>query len=191
MQCTQCPKPAFYNYGGANLCLDCLSKLKQIEKQDFIERAIMMNYLSDSMDETSGIPSYSRIQIPQTMLHQDKSIRNFIQIDKSIVGSVNTGVIGNLNQTMENIANNINEDLANQLSEFIKQAIESNEIEENKKEELLEKLAFLSEQIVTSPEKRKPSLIKNVISSVKDIVTSAVALEQLWQKIEPIITTLF
>lgn len=191
MQCTQCPKPAYCNYSGVNLCLDCLYKIKQIEKQDFVERAAMMNYITDQMDETSGIPSYSRIQIPQTMLHQDKSTKNFIQIDRSVIGSVNTGVIGSLNQTMENIANNINEDLAKQLSEFIKQAIESKEIADKEKEELLEKLTFLSEQIVTPPEKRKTSLVKSVLSSVKDIVTSAVALEQLWQKIEPILATLF
>lgn len=191
MQCHQCTKLAFSNYGGVNLCIDCLYKIKQIEKQDFIERATMINYLSDQMDETVGIPSFSRIQVPQTMLHQDRIIKNYIQVDRSVIGSINTGVIGSLNQTMENIANNIDENLAKLLSAFIKEAIESKEIESEKKEELLEKLTFLSEQVLTPLEKRKTSLAKTILSSVKDIVTSVVGLERIWQKIEPILNQLF
>lgn len=191
-KCNNCDKNALYQLpGGVLLCLDCYEKLARIQQTNIANLMAMENQLLDHMDEITGIPSYARYKIPQPIIYRDNKMQNFINVDKSIIGSINTGVINSLNQSMNNINNNINTELAKLLSQFTKAIIESKEIEDQCKNEVLEKLSFITEQIVVPGPQQKKSLVKSIFRSLKESLNSSASLITIWQTIQPFINQIF
>lgn len=176
---------------GVPLCLNCYEKFSRINQADLTLLAAYQNQLLDDMDELTGIPSYARYKIPQPIIYKDNKMQNFIKVDKSIIGLINTGTLNSLNQSMNNINNNINPELASMLSIFTKAILESKEIEENNKNQILEELDFITEQISLPDKLRKKSLAKKTFNSLKETLHLSASLITIWQTIEPFINKIF
>ncbi len=189
--CSQCQNVAMWNVEGHALCLHCYEKLMKIQHQQIAEHNRMINFLKDEMDEIVGIPTSSRIQMPQPVVHKGNVTHNFINIDRSVVGSVNTGKINNLNQSMNNINNQVNPEIAKLLSLFTESMLKSQEINKDIKDELLEEVSFLSEQLLAEKSLQKKGMLKRTIESIESKVSTAGTLLTIWQAINPILKTLF
>ncbi len=191
-KCSQCDNEAMYQLkGGVLLCLHCYEKLARIQQQTLANLMAYENQIMDHVDEITGIQSYARYKIPQPIIYKDNKMQNFINVEKSVIGSINTGVINSLNQSMNNINNNINPELANLLSDLTNAILKSTEIQENDKKEVLENLDFITEQINLPDEKKKKSLAKKTFNSIKEILHSSATLITIYQAISPYINKIF
>ena len=190
-KCSQCPNVAMYQVEGHNLCLHCYEKLKKIHQQEFTNQASMINFLRDKIDESLGMPSSSRIEIPYPVVDKGNVTHTFINIDRSVIGAVNTGTINNLNQSMNNINNQGNQEIAKLLSSFTESMMKSQEITKDTQNQLLEKVAFLAEQILADKSLQKKSMLKDTIESIENKVSTVGSLLAIWKTINPILKTLF
>lgn len=191
IKCSQCDNQAMYQVKGHYLCLHCYEKLMRIHQQQQAQLASMINYLYDQVDEITGIPTTPRLRVSQPVVHKGNITQNLINIDRSIIGTVNTGKIDSLNQSMNNINNQVNPDIAKILAQFTEAMLRSQEINESTKEQLLEEIAFLSEQILVNKSLQKKSMLKRVLDSIKDKLSTAAALLTVWDKLYPILKTYF
>lgn len=190
-KCNQCNNNAMYQIqGGTLLCLNCYEKLARIQQATLANLMAHQNQIMDHVDEITGIPSSARYKIPQPIIYKDNKMQNFINVNESVIGSINTGVINSLNQSMNNI-NNINPDLASLLSKLTNAILESTEIENDNKNEALEDLDFITEQINLPDKQKKKSLVKKTFNSLKEILHSSSSLITIYQAIVPYIDKIF
>lgn len=189
-KCSQCPNNAMYQVEGHLLCLHCYTKLKQVQNQELSHLSGQINYLSDLMDEMVGIPSYARVPIPQPVVDGRKITHNHINVDRSVIGTINTGTISNLNQTLENVSNNVDPDIAKLLSIFAETILKSNQMDDVSKEDLMEQLSFLSEQLEIEKSKQKKGMIRKAIDSINSTISNVPAILKLWEQIQLILAPL-
>ncbi len=119
MQCSQCQRPAIVMWqNNIPLCVEHYVMLQRTNAEQQKILAGLINYLSDSADETVGIPSYARIRMPQTVVNTGNTTINQLNIDRSVIGVLNTGTIQNLNAIISAIQG-VDPNLTNELKKFV------------------------------------------------------------------------
>ncbi len=190
--CNQCGKPAVATVGNNPLCVDCLLKLQQtIQIQDdrYVQK---INYLIDSMEATVGLYGVlPRYKTPQPIIHQGALTFHNIKVDQSIIGSINTGEAKRIDVYMGHIKTSGNEELVKALKDFTEAFISETKLSNDLKNQILEQTSFLTSQSLLPKEKRKTGIIKALLSSVKDAVSTIVALSLLWGTLQPLFELLF
>ncbi len=190
--CNQCGKPAVATVGNNPLCVDCLLKLQQtIQIQDdrYVQK---INYLIDSMEATVGLYGVlPRYKTPQPIIHQGALTFHNIKVDQSIIGSINTGEAKRIDVYMGHIKTSGNEELVKALKDFTEAVISETKLSNDLKNQILEQTSFLTSQSLLPKEKRKTGIIKALLSSVKDAVSTIVALSLLWGTLQPLFERLF
>ena len=192
LKCVNCEKPAVWHMGpkeyGILLCLDHAKIAQDIQSQqnEICERQI--NMLEGHMYDIVGLPrptlAYPERKAP-VVIHQPK-IDNSIHIDRSVVGSVNTGTIQNLEVSMSHI-NSSNPELAQSFKSFKEAVAKEQGLKPEQKEEILEQLSALSQEMELPQEKRRPGIIKSLIGGIKTGVGALVTLDGLWSISERLI----
>lgn len=191
MRCSQCGGNAMYEFQGHNLCLSCYSKVMNIIFSQQQESAKTINYLHDRMDEMMGVQSTARIPIPQPIISTGNyNTQNNIHVDRSVIGVINTGQIQSLNQRLDNISNNTDPELAESLKNFTEKMLENDKISETEKQQLLEELSFIAEQLTLIKDK-KPSIVKQIVLSIGSTIQAVGSLATLWQVLCPEILKFF
>jgi len=193
-KCSQCGKPAMVQMGDAFLCVDCHLKYQQAIDLHDDRLARQMNYLTEQMEATVGIPGMlprHQVKQPSPVVHQGDMTFNNIKVDRSVVGAINTGNIQSIDVAMNNIKASGNEELAQELSKFTEEVIKERELSEELKNSVLEQVAFLVQECQVPKEKQKKSIIGNVSASVGKIVSAVESLSKLWEKIEDLFKTFF
>jgi len=176
-----------YEFQGHYLCLSCYERAMGIIIHQKQEAERMINYLHDRIDETVGVRSNARIQMPQPIIHTGShNTQNHIHVDRSVIGVINTGQIQSLNQKLDNISNNTDPELAAKLKSFTENMLVSKQVSEENKKTVFEGLSFLAEQLNTTQEK-KPSIAKQIVSSIGSTIQTAGSLAVLWQTLGPLI----
>ena len=176
-----------YELGGHYLCLHCYTKLMQVENQKLSHLSGQLNYLHDLMDEMVGIPSYARMPITQPVIDGRKITYNHINVDRSVIGTINTGTISNLNQTLENVSNNINPDIAKLLSIFAETILKSDQMDDGSKEDVMEQLSFISEQIAIEKSKQKKGMVRKALDSINSKISCVPTILKIWEQIQLIL----
>ncbi len=180
-KCSNCGKPALYEIGNVYLCVDCNWKHEQTRQMEFQRQAAMVNYLSAHMDSITGLPGLSpMINIPQPVVHQRAISFNNIKVDNSIVGSINTAQVKQIDVTMDNIRTGGNKEIADNLKSFTQAVLESNEINAELRNELIEGISFISSQFAIQRDMRRPTVLKSVLKRIQEIVETAKTMSPLW-----------
>lgn len=180
-KCSQCGNNAMYDCNGHPLCLECYTKFAQNLQDSFRANAAMINFLSGSMDSMIGLPVSPRIEIPpksQTNINQ-----NYIMVDRSVIGTINTGTITTLNNSMNKIYNLVNPELANLLAQFTEAILKKQELNDELKQELIDNISFLSDQILTPPSQQNKTLITRTVDFIKDNISTLQTLTAMWPPI--------
>jgi hypothetical protein len=112
-------------------------------------------------------------------------------VSDSIVGSVNSGNVEKINVAMTNISGSGNPEFANALKELTESVLQHKDISEAQRQEIIENLAFISEQAERPGSKRKYGLLRSVLTGMKHTIGVASDLAQLWTKFEPILRHFF
>jgi len=197
-KCNQCGKPAVQEYNGNPLCVDCLTKLANVfQKQEELrqrEIVILMQQqqaAESDICEAMGFPppppkyDFTHLQPPGNYtLHN-------IKVSDSVIGSVNSGDVERIDVAMTNIQNSGKNEIADALKSFTEAVLENAEITSELKNELIQNLSFISQQVSIPEGARNQSVIKSVLSGIKEGVSVTTSLVTLWTKVEPIFKGIF
>jgi len=189
-KCSQCKRsPAVYQINGHPLCVDCAYKIQQMNYMEQVQNMQQMNWLCAHMETVAGVPGIlPRFEIPKPppIIKQQGGITlNNINVEQSVVGSINTGNIGQIDVALSNIKNGGDDELANTIKEFTEAILASNELTIEMKNELIEQLSFLTGQATVPKESRKGSIIKPILTTISKSIQHLPGLVTLFEKLGP------
>jgi hypothetical protein len=118
-------------------------------------------------------------------------VLNNIKIDNSVVGAINTGEVKTIDVNLTNLRNAGREDASAALKALTEAIISEASIDVALKNDLVEQVAFLTEQAAKRPEDRKPGLIKAAMGALTQVAGTVTAISGAWQAAEPIVRSIF
>jgi hypothetical protein len=183
--CSQCGKPAVVMVGeGLPLCVDCNLKLAQA--QEIRDRALKeeANYLVDQMEAVSGISGVlPRYKIRTPVVHQGPMNFHNINVDRSVVGAINTGNVEKMEVALNEIhAHNTNPELEDSLKQFTETVLKDASLSAQNKDEIVEQLTALAAEAAKPKESRSAGAVRAVLTSVATSIPAA--LIEHWDKIK-------
>jgi hypothetical protein len=188
--CGQCGKPSVVEAGGQGLCVDCWHKFDVARTMAFRLSAIGANFALDQMDDISGLPrTGARMQVPP--IPQGPPILNNIKVDNSVVGSINTGNVRTIDVSLTYLHSAGNDRTKDALKALTEAILSDTSIGDTHKNELVEQVAFLSEQAIAGARDRKPGLIKATFGALTQAAGTVSAMAGAWQAAEPILRSVF
>ncbi|QFT81871.1 hypothetical protein FIU89_14705 [Roseovarius sp. THAF27] len=195
MKCHQCDRPALFRVAdeGVPLCLDCYAQWSHINNMSFLQNAAMMNNALDHMDMVTGIPSSGGrlpVQALAKAMQRSHTLNNF-NISQSQIGVLNTGSIERIDAAITLSKGSDSQLVGDQLKTLTDAVVQSEELSDDQKNEVLELTESLAEEIVG---KRKPATIKAVMKAITEKVSSTTSLvgaaDKLWDAIRDLFTGL-
>ena len=201
-ECSQCGRPGMYNVEGHLLCLSCYAKVQEIatRRQEMQQEQLrnlmaLYNNAAAQFDFAAGIPGFTpRMQIPDPTIRtiqQGPMTFNHFDISESKIGVINTGEVQRIDVAMELIEQGGSADLATAIQEFTQTVINSDKLSTLSKNELLEQVAEVSEQIALPPEKQKRGIIKALLDGIKNTASTVTAVADAWLKLQPLLEGIF
>jgi hypothetical protein len=197
LTCSQCEKPAIGEVGGVWLCVNCYTKLQtahtqaQVAQTEMLRNLMaMQNQAAAEMESVVGLPGLlPRIKIPP-MPPAPVTLNN-IKFDNSVVGAVNTGFVRDIEVNLTHLHNDGNEKATDALKALTEAILRDPSVDTTHKNDLVEQIAFLSEQAVLAAKDRKSGLIKRTLGTLTQAAGTVTAMGGAWQAAEPILKSLF
>jgi hypothetical protein len=184
MPCSQCRRPTFFEVGDqrVQLCLDCWHKLQHGNFLQFLQNAAMMNQAMDHMDEITGFgQTGGRIPVAALARVMSKnSTYNNINISNSMVGVVNTGDLARIDAVITLTKDSDAEAIGTAIKALAQAIIDSNEVDRASKQEMIDLVQAIGEQIVG--QRKKPillSLFKSLEERAKGYAAISAATQSL------------
>lgn len=193
--CSQCrQRQAMFDFSGHLLCLDCRNSYMASLQGNVAADFAMMNHLTDQIEDIMGVPSHMRgprIQIPQPTVQYNPVTYNNIQVDRSVVGAINTAQVARIDVAMENIKNSGNDEVNEALKALTEAVVSSTKVQDKTRTQLVEQLAFLAEQAALPPAQQQKSVIKMVLKAIPVTIAAAADLTALWSHWGGTLTSFF
>jgi len=111
-------------------------------------------------------------------------IFNNINVDRSVIGAINTAEVKQIDIAMSKIKNSGNEEFAKAVKEFTEAVISESKLNDETKNQIIELISFLTKQSLLNKEKRQNSIIKAVLPRVESSISTIVLLLNLWTKLK-------
>lgn len=183
-KCSQCDKPAVLG----DLCVDHYYKLQQAIYLQSSMAAAMQNLLAAQLDAGTGyLVHHPRIIIPPPPSIGDNVTFNNINIDRSTVGAINTGILSNLDVSMDLVKSKGEDELAAAIKELTQAIYDSKEVDDSFKNDILDQLQFIVAQATAEPENRSTGLVKGMLSGIRSSISAVASLLAIWDRVEPLI----
>lgn len=183
-KCSQCDKPAVLG----DLCVDHYYKLQQAIYLQSSMVAAMQNLLAAELDAGTGyLVHHPRIIIPPPPSIGDNVTFNNINIDRSTVGAINTGILSNLDVSMDLVKSKGEDELAAAIKELTQAIYDSKEVDDSFKNDILDQLQFIVAQATAEPENRSTGLVKSVLAGIRSSISVVAGLLAIWDRVEPLI----
>ncbi|HEC67306.1 MAG TPA: hypothetical protein ENI35_00590 [Candidatus Desulfofervidus auxilii] len=190
MKCHNCGKPAIvtYNNGKLALCLDCNLKFQQAQELIFRRNVKMLNYLTAEIEAVGGLPRlFPRYKVSSPVYYKGDLVLNNINIQNSNVGVINTGNVESIDVSLTFLKEQGNEEIAELIKILTKEIIKNKDIVENQKNEILEQLAFITEQLSIPKEQRKTSILKTIFATIFTSISGFSNLLEILKKVKKLI----
>jgi hypothetical protein len=130
-----------------------------------------------------------KIEVRHKLLIPVNSMK--IEIKNSTVNQLNLGsVLGDMNNAITTLAQQGHQDLASALKRFTELIASSIDLGPAQRD-VVENLAFISEQAVLPAVDRKQSLLNAAISHIQSVVQTVGTLNEVWKTISPMVESLF
>lgn len=179
--CNQCGKPAVKTVAGHPLCVACFSIWQQAEQLGFARNVALLNFTAAQAEAVTGIAGLvPRMQMPLSPIHTGDMTLHNIQVDRSVVGTINTGQIEQLDVAMSNIKDGGDLGTAEALQVFTQAVIDAADADAIAKGDMLEHLACIAEQLAKPPTQRSPSVMKTVLAGLKSLASGIASLTKLY-----------
>ncbi|CAD7779676.1 hypothetical protein DMNBHIDG_02147 [Candidatus Methanoperedenaceae archaeon GB37] len=112
---------------------------------------------------------------------------NNINIQNSNVGAINTGNVESIDVSLTFLKEQRNEEIAELIKILTKEIIKNKDIVENQKNEILEQLAFITEQLSIPKEQRKTSILKTIFATIFTSISGFSNLLEILEKVKKLI----
>jgi hypothetical protein len=195
MKCHQCDTAAIYRVGGDRgiaLCLSCFSKLAHIQQQEIENQERMMNYASDQMFASYGMPPvgprFSPRPIPVVI--EGTTLHN-IHVTNSVVGAINTGSIGTVDQSISSLIQCGEPELAQAIKALSEAILQSGDLTSNQKNELVESLSVISKEAASPKEWRQNTVASALLEKAMKVTALANDITDVCQKWWPVLLAVF
>ncbi len=186
-KCSQCDKPAI---GRMNLCVDCYFKLQQAIYLQWSMAASLYNLTNRLIsNHTGGLMPPRPIAIPPPPSSGDTLTFNNINVDRSTIGTINTGFISNLDTSITLMQSSGEDKLADAVKELTQAIYDSKEVNDDLKNEIYEQLQFLIAQATAEPENRSIGVAKGILTGIRGAISVAAGLLAIWDKVELLLKT--
>jgi len=185
--CAQCGKPALMRENNVPLCIDCCAKVEYIHQLRLTRLVDLLNYNSAQIDSSLGFSISPKMNNFSPQPPSGTLFLNNISIDRSTIGSINTGTIQNLDNTLTIFKDQNQVELADSIKKFTEAVIQSNEIAEEVRQEIIEGISYIADQITKSKQERKSTITKTLLERLPTILQTASGLITLWKQIEPLV----
>ncbi|PAK55401.1 hypothetical protein [Paenibacillus sp. 7541] len=183
MKCCQCDKQATVEIAENLFCNNCFSQLQSALNMQHNRAVSFINYQLDQVEAIAGVPGlFPRYKTQPTNVHTG----DYIYIDKnSIVGSIKN--MGYIDKIEISLNNNTDEKLAKLMKQFTESVLISDELSPHAKDEIIEQLSFISDEVNKPKPEQKQSVIKSTAKAIKESVSGVNMLYSLWENIQKII----
>jgi len=91
---------------------------------------------------------------------------NNINVSNSIIGTINTGNVRSIDVSLSVIREQGDDEAVGAIKNLTEAVLQSNELIVDQKNEILEQLAFVTDQLSQPKEKRQRSLIKPILTGI-------------------------
>ena len=183
-----------YQVGKQNipLCLDCYFKLAQIQQQQIENNERMMNYFSDEMAFSAGLPPMGPRfpPRPQPVVVAGAKLQN-IHVNNSVVGTINTGSIGTVDQSISALLQSGEPALAEAIKGLSEAILQSGDLTKNQKNELIESLSVISKEAATPKDARQNTVALSLLEKAMKVTALANDITNVCQKWWPVLLTVF
>lgn len=183
-----------YRVGQHNipLCLDCYFKFAQINQQDIENNERMMNYASDQISATVGLPPMGPRfpERPRPVFVQGIKLNN-IHVNNSIVGTINTGSIGTVDQSISALQQTGEPAAAEALKVLSEAVLQSADLTQNQRNQLIESLSAISREAASPKETRQNTVAISLIERATQITSLANDIADTGAKYWPILLAVF
>jgi hypothetical protein len=190
-KCGQCGRQALYSVQGAFLCVYCYGKFSEIQQAKINQLMALSNYFQQDADYLVGLadepPRFQPLTVPSLIRRTSNMTLNNISIQNSTIGAINTGNVKTIDVAIGNLGRQGESEAAEALKAFTEAVIVNLQIQTNTKNEVLEQISFLTEQMTTPKEQRRPATIKSVFDGIGKSVVTVTSLVSLWEKVHPLL----
>jgi hypothetical protein len=177
------------------LCIGCYSLLQQVENarveagNDQLRLLFArQNQLVAEMEWMVGLgPSIPKVNIPAKVAPQYNTIHSVNVGKGSTVGAITTGSAQSIAVAIGNTEKQGNSELAAALKAFT-DALANEPVADEKKREMSEQLATLSEELTKPKEARRRAVIGPMLDGLSKAVRVSSGLVSLWEKLHPLLT---
>ncbi len=106
-------------------------------------------------------------------------VYNNIHVENSTVGVINTGDVKSIDSVVTSAKQGGKEELAAALKHFTEAVLQSAELGQEQKNDVISQLAFLSQQTVAK-EKQAPSVLRSIAVAIERTINGVASLVTLW-----------
>ncbi len=198
MKCHQCEKQAVFilepdGKSQFPLCLHCSNELKKGQTDRIRTLQQVMEYCDRTMDFQLGLTPQASAPMKATAVPVGEVTLNHINISNSNVGMVNTGKIQaeSIDLSIDALIKGNEQELAKAIKDLTTAILQSQQITDADRNEIIELLAHIAEESTKPPEYRKKNVIMNSIKRVGELVSLANGLTKMWEHYSPIIKSVF
>ncbi len=149
-----------------NLCVDCNLKFQQATDIVIKRNYELMNYLTEEMEMRVGLPGmFPRFEIPSPVIHNGEIRMQNINVNNSIVGAINTGTVQTIDVALTVMKEHSEADLSTAIKALTEGVMQS-DMAIDKKNEILDQLSVISEEVSKPKEKRRWAMIKPLFTAI-------------------------
>lgn len=192
MRCHQCDRPAMFTISDQNipLCVHCYHVLSEALNRDALINMAHMNRALDDMTATVGfMPAGERYPVQALARAMARPMTyNNIRVENSQIGVLNTGNVAKIDAAITLTKGSDAEAIGDLILRFTQQLIQSRELEEKDRSEVVELVQSLSEQVVGQ---RKRSTIWAIITAIQEKVALVAGLSESAKQIAQAARDLF
>lgn len=173
-------------------CLDCYFKFSQMQQQEIENNERMMNYLSDQIWATTGLPPMGPRfpPRPQPVIVAGAKLHN-IHVNNSVVGAINTGSIGTVDQSISTLVQGGEPVLAEAIKSLSEAILQSGDLTRNQKNELIESLSVISKEATNPKEARQSTVAMSLLEKAMKVTALANDITDVCQKWWPVLLGAF
>jgi hypothetical protein len=188
--CSQCQRLGVAAINGTTLCVDCFYKFEVARTLGLRIAAIGMNHAAAELDFATGLRNFTpRIQVPD--IPRGPVILNNIKVDNSVVGTINTGNVETIDVSITYLKEAGNEQISAALKTLAEVIANATAIPAPNKNQLLDQVAYLSEQAVAAAKERRPGMIQAAFAAIAQGSTAVAAVASAWQAAAPLLKSYF
>lgn len=118
-------------------------------------------------------------------------VLNHINVERSVVGSINTGNVHTIDVNISVLKTAGSDQLGEAIKQLAEVIANEHSFSPTQKNDLLDQVAFLSEQTVAPTDKRRPGMIKSALETVGKVADTVTKVGAAWVVVKPMLKAAF